>query len=100
MKSLIIAILSILALLLLYLAFWPVPVSPLAWDAPQFQGLVGPYAPNDRLSLASPVSIGEFDGPEDIAGGSEVIANGGKVEVLNFEDGCSTSKIIAAIRNK
>lgn len=71
MKTLIAAILSVLALLLLYLAFWPVPVSPLAWDAPQFRGLVDPFAPNDRLSLAKPVSIGDFSGPEDIVGGSD-----------------------------
>jgi D-beta-D-heptose 7-phosphate kinase/D-beta-D-heptose 1-phosphate adenosyltransferase len=36
--------------------------------------------------------------PEDIAGGKEVIAAGGEVRVLSFEDGCSTSKIIEAIR--
>ena len=36
--------------------------------------------------------------PEDIAGGIEVIANGGAVKVLNFEDGCSTSDIINAIK--
>lgn len=38
--------------------------------------------------------------PQDIAGGAEVISNGGEVQVLNFEDGCSTTKIIDAIRNK
>ncbi|NRA82951.1 MAG: bifunctional D-glycero-beta-D-manno-heptose-7-phosphate kinase/D-glycero-beta-D-manno-heptose 1-phosphate adenylyltransferase HldE [Gammaproteobacteria bacterium] len=38
--------------------------------------------------------------PEQIAGGQEVIANGGEVKVLNFEDGCSTSKIIEAIRSR
>ncbi|MEE1673570.1 bifunctional D-glycero-beta-D-manno-heptose-7-phosphate kinase/D-glycero-beta-D-manno-heptose 1-phosphate adenylyltransferase HldE [Agarivorans aestuarii] len=36
--------------------------------------------------------------PEQIAGGKEVIANGGEVRVLNFEDGCSTSEIIKSIR--
>lgn len=35
---------------------------------------------------------------EEIAGGQAVIANGGEVRVLNFEDGCSTTKIIEAIR--
>ena len=35
---------------------------------------------------------------EEIAGGEEVIAAGGQVTVLNFEDGCSTSGIIDAIR--
>lgn len=36
--------------------------------------------------------------PEEIAGGKEVIAAGGEVKVLNFEDGCSTSEIINAIK--
>ena len=33
-----------------------------------------------------------------IAGGAEVLANGGEVKVLNFEDGCSTSNIINTIK--
>jgi len=61
----------LLLLLLLYLLFWPVPVSPVTWDAPQDQGLVDPFRTNDRLSLARPISIDEFDGPEDIAGGKD-----------------------------
>ncbi|GAB3528222.1 bifunctional heptose 7-phosphate kinase/heptose 1-phosphate adenyltransferase [Photobacterium proteolyticum] len=36
--------------------------------------------------------------PEEIAGGKEVVAAGGEVRVLNFEDGCSTTEIIEAIR--
>ncbi|XKM13001.1 bifunctional D-glycero-beta-D-manno-heptose-7-phosphate kinase/D-glycero-beta-D-manno-heptose 1-phosphate adenylyltransferase HldE [Orbaceae bacterium ac157xtp] len=36
--------------------------------------------------------------PDEIAGGKEVIAAGGEVKVLNFEDGCSTSNIINAIK--
>ncbi len=35
---------------------------------------------------------------EEIAGGKEVIASGGEVKVLNFEDGCSTTEIINAIK--
>jgi len=35
---------------------------------------------------------------EDIAGGKEVIANGGEVKVLNFEEGISTTDIINSIR--
>ncbi|NMP15125.1 bifunctional D-glycero-beta-D-manno-heptose-7-phosphate kinase/D-glycero-beta-D-manno-heptose 1-phosphate adenylyltransferase HldE [Thalassotalea sp. Y01] len=35
---------------------------------------------------------------EDIAGGKEVIENGGEVMVLNFEDGVSTTEIINTIR--
>lgn len=36
--------------------------------------------------------------PQDIAGSQEVWANGGDVKVLNFEDGCSTTNIINAIK--
>lgn len=36
--------------------------------------------------------------PEEIEGGKEVIAAGGEVKVLNFEDGCSTTEIIQAIK--
>ncbi|UAA37662.1 bifunctional D-glycero-beta-D-manno-heptose-7-phosphate kinase/D-glycero-beta-D-manno-heptose 1-phosphate adenylyltransferase HldE [Paraneptunicella aestuarii] len=35
--------------------------------------------------------------PEDIAGGKQVVANGGEVKVLNFEDGISTTNIIKEI---
>jgi D-beta-D-heptose 7-phosphate kinase / D-beta-D-heptose 1-phosphate adenosyltransferase len=35
---------------------------------------------------------------EDIAGGKEVIEAGGEVKVLNFEEGCSTTEIIEAIK--
>jgi D-beta-D-heptose 7-phosphate kinase/D-beta-D-heptose 1-phosphate adenosyltransferase len=37
---------------------------------------------------------------EDIAGGKEVMANGGDVKVLNFEEGISTTDIINSIRLK
>jgi len=37
---------------------------------------------------------------EDIAGGEEVIAAGGDVQVLNFEDGISTTEIIKSIRSE
>ncbi|CAM3508926.1 Bifunctional protein HldE [Vibrio aerogenes CECT 7868] len=38
--------------------------------------------------------------PEEIAGGKEVIQAGGEVRVLNFEDGCSTTEIINAIKGE
>ncbi|QIQ22221.1 bifunctional D-glycero-beta-D-manno-heptose-7-phosphate kinase/D-glycero-beta-D-manno-heptose 1-phosphate adenylyltransferase HldE [Zophobihabitans entericus] len=36
--------------------------------------------------------------PEQIAGGAEVIAAGGEVKIMNFEDGCSTTNIVNAIK--
>lgn len=38
--------------------------------------------------------------PEEVAGGTEVIANGGEVRILQFEEGCSTTEIIKTIRNE
>ena len=38
--------------------------------------------------------------PEQIAGYEEVVANGGEVRVLNFENGCSTIAIIQTIRER
>lgn len=37
---------------------------------------------------------------EDIAGGKQVLANGGEVQVLNFEDGVSTTNIIRNIQSQ
>jgi D-beta-D-heptose 7-phosphate kinase/D-beta-D-heptose 1-phosphate adenosyltransferase len=44
------------------------------------------------------VKGGDYKIPE-IAGGDEVIANGGEVRVLLFEDGVSTTGIISQIVN-
>ncbi|HBP77814.1 MAG TPA: bifunctional heptose 7-phosphate kinase/heptose 1-phosphate adenyltransferase, partial [Halomonas sp.] len=38
--------------------------------------------------------------PEDIAGGCAVIANGGEVKVLGFEDGVSTTAMISSILDR
>lgn len=71
MKNTAAALLALFVLLLVYLLLWPVPVSPVAWHAPRDRGLVDPYEPNQRLALAKPVSIGGFEGPEDMALGPD-----------------------------
>lgn len=38
--------------------------------------------------------------PEDIAGGPAVIANGGRVEVLSFREGRSTTRLLETIRKR
>jgi D-beta-D-heptose 7-phosphate kinase/D-beta-D-heptose 1-phosphate adenosyltransferase len=67
---------------------WVVPFSE---DTPQ--RLIANILPNTL------VKGGDYK-VEDIAGGAEVIAAGGDVKVLNFEDGISTTKIINAIRKE
>ena len=60
-----------LALLGLYLATWPVPVDPVAWEAPEDQGLTGAFAVNDPLAAASAIDLGAHEGPEDVAVGHD-----------------------------
>ena len=52
-----------------------------------------------RLLPDSLVKGGDYK-VEDIAGGAEVMAAGGKVEVLGFEDGVSTTAIIQNIMSQ
>ena len=51
----------------LYLAAWPVPVDPAAWEAPPNPGYSGPFATNERLKGLETFAIGDNTGPEDIA---------------------------------
>ncbi len=64
-------IIAVCAALALYLFFWPVPVEPVAWDAPVDRGLVDPFDPNDRLRRARRIDISPHEGPEDIVGGQD-----------------------------
>ena len=56
---------TLLVVLFAYLLLWPVPLSPVAWEAPIDRGLVDPFAPNKRLQAATAIDLGEFAGPED-----------------------------------
>jgi streptogramin lyase len=60
-------LLGLIAIPIAYLLLWPVPVDPVAWDAPQDPGLVDPFAENNRLRPARPINLDIYEGPEDIA---------------------------------
>ena len=60
-----------LTLTALYLAAWPVPVEPVAWNAPQDEGLTGAFAANHALAAAETVDLGAYEGPEDVATGHD-----------------------------
>ncbi|MBK9572389.1 MAG: SMP-30/gluconolactonase/LRE family protein [Rhodoferax sp.] len=70
--------LSVLGLLLLgavaYLTLWPVPISPVHWQAPTAPGYQGPHAVNNRLANLKMISLGDEEGPEHI-----VLAKDGKL---------------------
>ena len=52
-----------------YLLFWPVPIDPAAWHAPEDAGLVDPFGPDDRLKYARAIDLGAHEGPEDVTAG-------------------------------
>jgi len=70
-KTLLAFIGSLLILVALYLLLWPVPVDPVAWDAPLSRGLVGAFETNSRLQKARGIDLGVHRGPEDIAQGHD-----------------------------
>jgi len=61
----------ILIAAILYFLAWPVPVDPVAWDAPTDQGLVDPFGPDDRIGRAAAIDLGPHHGPEDVTPGHD-----------------------------
>ena len=54
-----------------YLTLWPVPINPVAWDAPKDAGYTGDFDPNMKLAGLKMLAIGEHHGPEDVTGRME-----------------------------
>jgi len=71
MKKTLVTAAAIFAALLLYLLLWPVPINPVAWDAPRNLGLVDPFESNDRLKPARAINLGSHSGPEDVTTGHD-----------------------------
>ena len=65
MTRVLLALSTLPAGLLLYLLLWPVPIDPVAWNAPVDRGLVDPFAPNRLLQAATGIRLGDYEGPED-----------------------------------
>lgn len=59
--------LTLLLVLIAYLLFWPVPVNPIAWQAPVDKGYSGDFATNSKLANLEHISIDGDYGPEDLA---------------------------------
>ena len=66
-KKILLLLLVIIIAIVLYFVAWPVPVDPVAWDAPPNLGYVGPFAANERLKGIELLPIAGNHGPEDIA---------------------------------
>jgi sugar lactone lactonase YvrE len=62
---------SLIAALLAYLAIWPVPVAPVAWQATPSAGHTGVYETNTRLAGLRRIDLGGHEGPEHVAIGPD-----------------------------
>jgi len=71
MKKTLAAIGMSLVLAVLYLLLWPVPIDPVAWEAPADRGLVDPFGADDRLKRATAIDLGQHHGPEDVTAGHD-----------------------------
>lgn len=60
-------LLAITAALIAYLLLWPVPIEPVAWQAPTAPALEGQYAVNRTLANAEWLANHQGEGPEDVA---------------------------------
>ncbi|MBW1785996.1 MAG: SMP-30/gluconolactonase/LRE family protein [Deltaproteobacteria bacterium] len=67
MKKVLWVLLLLVLIVVAYFLIWPVPVDPVAWEAPENPGLSGPFAANKRLGGLETLSMGDHHGPEDIA---------------------------------
>jgi sugar lactone lactonase YvrE len=60
-----------IAAALVYLFAWPVPIEPVAWNAPESAGYAGAHARNARLARVQLVKVTPEVGPEHIAFGPD-----------------------------
>jgi len=89
--------LAVLVLLLGYLWFWPVPIEPVAWDAPEAPALEGRYAVNEQLAALRRVGRGVGVGPEDVAvdGRGNVFVGYEDGRIVRFSPGGETHAVLA-----
>jgi len=66
-KKVLFSLFALLVLTTAYLTFWPVPVSPAAWKAPQNLYYTGSFIPNNHLVDLERLPLGDNHGPEDAA---------------------------------
>lgn len=64
-------IIVVISVCVAYLAFWPVPVEPVAWQAPRAPGYTGVHAPNNGLVGLRQIAIKYGTGPEHVVVGPD-----------------------------
>jgi len=71
LKKISLFLLALILTSIAYLTLWPVPIEPVAWNAPKNPSYTGNFTPNMKLAGLKTLSIGDPHGPEDVAGRME-----------------------------
>lgn len=71
MRRILALVALLVAVLVAYLLFWPVPFEPVAWQAPTFAGYRGPHARNERLARVRRIEVAPEIGPEHVEFGRD-----------------------------
>lgn len=66
MKRIALVLTALIGLALAYLLFWPVPVAPASWDAPEDLGFTGDFALNTDMADLSMIDLTPYHGAEDV----------------------------------
>ncbi len=97
-RTIVRAILVLVAAFLAWLFLWPVPIEPKAWQAPAAPRLEGPYAPNDVLAKVEWLGKGQLRGPEatavDAAG--RVVTGSADGRILRFDPAVGGFETVAS----
>ncbi len=67
LKKILLILVVLVVAIAMYLVAWPVPIDPVAWEAPPNPGYTGPFKQNNRLRGVELLPIGDNHGPEDVA---------------------------------
>lgn len=100
MKKFLFGTAGVLVLGAAYLALWPVPIAPVAWDAPVDGGYAGVFESNTRLADMERISIGDTYGPEDVAyretdAGLRIYVSGHKGEIIEIDPAAKEHRVLA-----
>ncbi|UCE41506.1 MAG: SMP-30/gluconolactonase/LRE family protein [Candidatus Aminicenantes bacterium] len=97
MSFIIFVLVALVAILLLYLLFWPVPIKPAAWTPPEVPALIGIYKPNRLLANVERLGTGAGFAPETaiVDDQGRIYAGMGDGLIMRFQKDGSQPEVLA-----
>jgi sugar lactone lactonase YvrE len=95
------SLIAIIALLVGYLLFWPVPISPAAWAPPKAPELTGVYAQNSELARIERLKVDAF-APEDVAidGADRIYCGAEDGRIFRFQPDGTQPEVFASTQGR